>query len=57
LVGTEGISVASLMILGRNVWGNFYTTEKIVVNYVGEMLVFVAVSHFFDGIQSVFSGL
>lgn len=56
LVGTEGISVASLMILGRNVWGSFYTTEKIVVNYVGEMLVFVAVSHFFDGIQSVFSG-
>ncbi|KAJ6993942.1 protein DETOXIFICATION 16 [Populus alba] len=56
LVGTEGISVASLMIFGRNVWGSFYTTEKTVVNYVGEMLVFVAVSHFFDGIQSVFSG-
>ncbi|KAJ6362207.1 hypothetical protein OIU78_002586 [Salix suchowensis] len=56
LVVTEGISVASLMIFGRNVWGSFYTTEKTVVKYVGELLVFVAVSHFFDGIQSVFSG-
>ncbi|CAK7344570.1 unnamed protein product [Dovyalis caffra] len=56
LVCTEGISVASIMFFGRKVWGYFYTTEKVIVKYVGEMLVLVAISHFFDGIQSVFSG-
>ena len=57
MVATEGILVATVMILGRNVWGNCYSKEEEVVRYVGKMLILVAVSHFFDGIQNVLSGL
>uniref|UniRef100_A0A2N9HEJ6 Protein DETOXIFICATION n=1 Tax=Fagus sylvatica TaxID=28930 RepID=A0A2N9HEJ6_FAGSY len=56
MVATEGILVATVMILGRNVWGSCYSKEEEVVRYVGKMLILVAVSHFFDGIQSVLSG-
>jgi MATE family multidrug resistance protein len=44
------------MILCRKVWGYCYSSEKEVVNYAGEMLIYVAVSHFVDGPQSVLSG-
>ncbi|XP_004307901.1 PREDICTED: MATE efflux family protein 6-like [Fragaria vesca subsp. vesca] len=57
LVVIEGIIVAAVMILGRNVWGYCYSNEKQIVDYVGEMLIFVAISHFADGPQSVFSGV
>lgn len=56
IVVTEGIVAAAVMILARNVWGYCYSSEKEVVKYVGEMLIFVALSHFFDGPQSVLSG-
>ncbi|PRQ37514.1 putative multi antimicrobial extrusion protein [Rosa chinensis] len=57
LVVIEGIVVAAVMILGRKVWGYCYSNEKQVVNYVSEMLIFVAISHFVDGPQSVLSGV
>ncbi|CAB4292937.1 unnamed protein product [Prunus armeniaca] len=57
IVVTEGIVAAAVMILARNVWGYCYSSEKEVVKYVGEMLIFVALSHFFDGPQSVLSGV
>ncbi|XP_010674917.2 protein DETOXIFICATION 16 [Beta vulgaris subsp. vulgaris] len=56
MVGIEGISAACLLILGRNLWGYSYSTEEEVVKYVGQMMIFLAVSHILDGIQSVFSG-
>ncbi|KAJ7979494.1 Protein DETOXIFICATION [Quillaja saponaria] len=56
LVATEGIIVATVLILGRNIWGYCYSTEEKVVKYVGQMLILLAASHFFDGIQSVLSG-
>lgn len=56
IVTTEGVLVASVMILGHKVWGYCYSKEERVVRYVGEMLLLVAGSHFLDGIQSVFSG-
>lgn len=56
LVVIEGIIVAAVMILCRKFWGYCYTSEKEVVNYAGEMLIYVAVSHFVDGPQSVLSG-
>lgn len=57
MVATEGILAATIMIVGRNVWGYCYSKEEEVVRYVAEMLILIAVSHFFDGLQSVFSGL
>lgn len=57
MVATEGIIAGSIMIFTRKIWGSFYSSEERVVKYVGEMLLLIAVSHFFDGIQSVLSGL
>ncbi|CAL8990711.1 unnamed protein product [Prunus brigantina] len=57
MVVTEGIVVVAVMILGRKVWGYCYTTDKEVVEYAGEILLWVAIAHFFDGIQSVLSGV
>ncbi|PQM41691.1 protein DETOXIFICATION 16-like isoform X1 [Prunus yedoensis var. nudiflora] len=57
MVVTEGIVVVAVMILGRKVWGYCYTSDKEVVEYVGEILLWVAIAHFFDGIQSVLSGV
>lgn len=56
LVATEGILVGTALILGRNVWGYCYSQVEEVLRYVGEMLLLVAISHFFDGLQSVLSG-
>ncbi|KAJ9162830.1 hypothetical protein P3X46_022572 [Hevea brasiliensis] len=56
LVAAEGILVAFILILGHRIWGYFYSNEERVVKYVGEMLILIAASHFFDGIQSVLSG-
>lgn len=56
IVVTEGIVVGAILILGRKVWGYCYSSEQEVVSYVGQMLILVAVSHFFDGLQAVLSG-
>ncbi|KAK9275093.1 hypothetical protein L1049_022352 [Liquidambar formosana] len=56
MVATEGILAATVMILGRKIWGYCYSGEERVVKYVGEMLILIAFSHFLDGIQSVLSG-
>lgn len=57
MVATEGILVACILIFGCKLWGYFYSREERVVKYVGEMLPLVAISHFFDSIQSVLSGV
>ncbi|XP_008223668.1 PREDICTED: protein DETOXIFICATION 16-like [Prunus mume] len=57
IVILEGILIGTVLILGRKVWGYCYSKEIEVVNYVGEMLILVAISHFFDGLQSVLSGV
>ncbi|XP_050218409.1 protein DETOXIFICATION 16-like isoform X3 [Mercurialis annua] len=56
MVATAGIAMSSTLIVGRNMWGYLYSTEERVVQYVGQMLIFVAATHFLDGIQSVLSG-
>ncbi|XVF70076.1 hypothetical protein PTKIN_Ptkin11bG0132500 [Pterospermum kingtungense] len=56
MITTEGIVAGSVMILGRNVWGYFYSQDEQVVKYVGEILLFIAASHFIDGIQTVLQG-
>ncbi|KAM5553936.1 protein DETOXIFICATION 16 [Rosa sericea] len=57
IVVAEGVVVAAVLILGRTVWGYCYSSEEEVVKYVGQMLILLAVSHFFDGLQSVLSGI
>lgn len=52
----EGVMVGLIMILVRGVWGYAYSNEEEVVKYVAVMLPILAVSHVFDGIQSVLSG-
>ncbi|CAN6725271.1 unnamed protein product [Malus baccata var. baccata] len=52
MVATEGIVAVAVIILGQKVWGYCSTTKKEVVDYVGEILPWVAISHFIDGIQS-----
>ena len=56
IVTIEGILLATVMILGRNIWGYCYSKEEKVVRYVGQILVITALSHILDGIQSVLSG-
>nr|POF10616.1 protein detoxification 16 [Quercus suber] len=56
MVAVEGILVGTALILGRNVWGYSYSKEEEVVRYLREMLLLVAISHVFDGLQSVLSG-
>ncbi|XP_021277042.1 protein DETOXIFICATION 16-like [Herrania umbratica] len=57
MVATEGILAGIVFILGHKVWGYFYSKDKQVVKYVGEMLLLIATSHFVDGIQSVLTGV
>ncbi|XP_060171033.1 protein DETOXIFICATION 16-like [Lycium barbarum] len=57
LATTEGILLAIVMVSIRKVWGHCYSNEEEVVTYVGKMLILIAVSHFLDAHQSVFSGI
>lgn len=56
MVVVEGVSVALVMILLRNVWGKIYSNDKEVVKYVASTMPILAISCFLDGIQSVLSG-
>lgn len=56
LVATEAVLVATLLISGRHWWGYCYSNEEKVVKYVGEMMLLLATSHFFEGLQTVLSG-
>ncbi|RYR17676.1 hypothetical protein Ahy_B03g062372 [Arachis hypogaea] len=53
----EGILVATLMIMIRNVWGHVYSNNVQVVRQVGFMLPILAASNFLDGLQGVVSGI
>ncbi|XP_068503254.1 protein DETOXIFICATION 16-like isoform X1 [Phaseolus vulgaris] len=57
VVLAEGIIMVLLMILLRKIWGNLYSSETEVVDYVAAMMPFLAICSFLDGIQSVLSGI
>ncbi|XP_048330326.2 protein DETOXIFICATION 16-like [Ziziphus jujuba] len=57
MVIIEGVTVALLMILLRNIWGSIYSNEKEVVSYVASTMPILAISCFLDGIQSMLSGI
>ncbi|XP_060670714.1 protein DETOXIFICATION 16 isoform X1 [Ziziphus jujuba] len=53
---TEGLFVASILIMIRNFWGYAYSKETEVVKYVSKLMPILAVLCFIDGLQSVLSG-
>ncbi|KAF8008534.1 hypothetical protein BT93_K2256 [Corymbia citriodora subsp. variegata] len=57
VVATESLFTGALLIFGRKAWGYLYSTEEEVVRYVGDMMVLLAISHFFEGMQAVLSGI
>ncbi|CAD5186393.1 unnamed protein product [Musa acuminata subsp. malaccensis] len=52
----EGLVVALITILVRNVWGYLYSYEEDVIKYVSIMMPVLAISDFMDGIQCTLSG-
>ena len=52
----EGLLLATILILIRNVWGYAYSNEQEVVEYVANVVPLIAVSSFLDGLQCVLSG-
>ncbi|XP_047074014.1 protein DETOXIFICATION 16-like [Lolium rigidum] len=54
---SEGLIMSLLLVSVRHIWGYTYSDEEEVVAYVAKMLLLIAVSNFFDGIQSVLSGV
>ncbi|KAI9112750.1 hypothetical protein K1719_016253 [Acacia pycnantha] len=52
----ESILVGTVLVLIRNIWGNAYSNEVIVVKYVATMMPILAFSNFLDGLQCVLSG-
>lgn len=57
MVATEGTMAAIIIVLGRRLWGYCYSTDETVVGYLTQIMGLLAILHFFDGIQSIFSGL
>ncbi|KAI3970194.1 hypothetical protein MKW92_015314 [Papaver armeniacum] len=56
LAVTEGVLIGTVLILVRHIWGNTFSNEKEVVDYVAFMQPILAVSNLFDGLQSALSG-
>lgn len=52
----EGVIVATVTILVRNVWGKLYSNDEEVIKYVAKMMPLLALSDFLDGFQCVLSG-
>ncbi|KAF0903749.1 hypothetical protein E2562_029105 [Oryza meyeriana var. granulata] len=53
---TEGILVAIITVLVRDIWGYLYSNEEEVVEYVATMMPILSISDFMDGIQCTLSG-
>ncbi|KAK9096190.1 hypothetical protein Sjap_021687 [Stephania japonica] len=56
IVITVAILVASIMFLTRRMLGYCYSNETEVVEYIARIIPLLAISHLFDGTQSVLSG-
>uniref|UniRef100_J3MEB7 Protein DETOXIFICATION n=1 Tax=Oryza brachyantha TaxID=4533 RepID=J3MEB7_ORYBR len=54
---SEGLVVGLVLVCVRYVWGHAYSDEEDVVRYVAKMMLVIAVSNFFDGLQCVLSGV
>jgi MATE family multidrug resistance protein len=54
---SEGLVIGLVLVGVRYIWGHAYSDEEEVVTYVAKMMLVIAVSNFFDGIQCVLSGV
>ncbi|PKA63497.1 MATE efflux family protein DTX1 [Apostasia shenzhenica] len=54
---SEGLIVGVIMILTRNKLGRAYSNDREVVRNVAAMMPLIALSHFINTIQCVFSGI
>ncbi|KAI3516697.1 hypothetical protein L1887_15664 [Cichorium endivia] len=52
----EGVTVGTVTILVRNIWGKLYSNDEEVIKYVAKMMPLLALSDFLDGFQCVLSG-
>ncbi|KAL4331150.1 hypothetical protein AHAS_Ahas13G0471300 [Arachis hypogaea] len=57
MVFIEGILLASIMIMLRNMWSRIYSNDKQVIRDVSATTPILAISCFLDGIQSALSGI
>uniref|UniRef100_A0A0A9HUP7 Protein DETOXIFICATION n=1 Tax=Arundo donax TaxID=35708 RepID=A0A0A9HUP7_ARUDO len=57
LAVSEGIVVGLILTFVRHIWGHAYSDVEEVVRYTARMMLVIAVSNFFDGIQCVLSGV
>ncbi|KAL6603517.1 hypothetical protein ACP70R_043878 [Stipagrostis hirtigluma subsp. patula] len=53
---TEGVIIALISVLVRDLWGYLYSSEEEIVKYVSMMMPILAISDFMDGIQCTVSG-
>ena len=56
LAVSEGLVTGSVLVCVRYVWGRVYSDDEEVVRCVARMMLVLALSNFFDGIQCVLSG-
>lgn len=54
---TEASIVAVFFVLVRSVWGRLFSSEKEVVQYVSDLMPFLAVTTAADSVQGVLSGV
>ncbi|CAN6178196.1 unnamed protein product [Urochloa humidicola] len=54
---SEGLVIGLVLVCIRYIWGHAYSNVEEVVTYVAKMMLVIAVSNFFDGIQCVLSGV
>ncbi|PUZ61232.1 hypothetical protein GQ55_4G259200 [Panicum hallii var. hallii] len=57
LAVSEGLVTGSVLVCVRYIWGRAYSDEEEVVRYVARMMLILALSNFFAGIQCVLSGV
>ncbi|TVU00197.1 hypothetical protein EJB05_54376, partial [Eragrostis curvula] len=53
---SEGLVMGLVLVCVRYVWGHAYSDEEEVVTYVARMMLLIAASYFFDGIQCPLAG-
>ncbi|KAL6604797.1 hypothetical protein ACP70R_042741 [Stipagrostis hirtigluma subsp. patula] len=57
LAVSEGLVIGLILVCIRYIWGHAYSDVEEVVRYTAKMMMVIAVSNFFDGIQCVLSGV
>lgn len=53
----DGLIVSTSLLVGRNVFGHIFSSDKETVDYVAEMAPLVSLSLILDSLQGVLSGL